>query len=81
MEHKYYVTATDKFMSGWGMASKRISKMVAICNDYKRACEIEEMWDKRNDLCRVNITPNKPYYRPSKYHTSWYDGETLSHIG
>lgn len=77
---KYYVTATDKFMSGWGFAEKRISKMVAVCKDYKTACEVESTWSSRSDLNRVNITPNKPYYTPSRYHVSWYDGDTLDLI-
>ncbi len=29
----YYVTATDKFMSGWGLAKGRTNKVVVICEN------------------------------------------------
>ena len=27
----YYVTATDKFMSGWGLAKGKTKKVIVIC--------------------------------------------------
>ena len=34
---KYYVTMTDKFMSGWGYAENKINKLIFICDNYKDA--------------------------------------------
>jgi len=37
----YYVTMTDKFMSGWGQAHGKINKMVVECDTYEEAAQIE----------------------------------------
>ena len=33
----YYVTATDKFMSGWGLAENKTNKVVVVCENWQEA--------------------------------------------
>ena len=73
MGTQYYVTATDKCMSGWGRSTGKISKMVCICESYNKADEISSKWEKRSDLKNVSIARTKPYYAPGRYDVSWYD--------
>lgn len=78
---KYYVTMTDKFMSGWGMAKDRTNKLIFICDDYEEAKRVAENAENRGDMTYINITTNKPYYNSKKYYAqektkdeyeSWY---------
>ena len=39
---KYYVTMTDKAMSGWGMAKNKTNKYVVICDTHEQAQIIEK---------------------------------------
>ena len=32
----YYVTMTDRFMTGWGEAKDKINKLVFVCHRYIR---------------------------------------------
>ena len=60
----YYVTMTDKFMSGWGMAKNLINKLILKCNNYDEAIKVEKYAQSRGDQKYINICSNKPnYYR------------------
>ena len=37
MDKKYYVSMTDSFLSGWGMAENKISKYIIICDNLEQA--------------------------------------------
>ena len=52
---KYWVTMTDKFMSGWGMAAGLINKYIIECDNYKDAETIERNAHKRSEMKHVNI--------------------------
>lgn len=67
----YYVTATDKFMSGWGLAENKINKVVVICSSLKEAREVQQALDTRKEMKYVNIRASKPYYN-NNYLISWY---------
>ncbi|MGL5134485.1 MAG: hypothetical protein ACRC78_18310 [Planktothrix sp.] len=67
--NKYYVTATDKFLSGWGLAKGKISKMVAVCDNWETAEDILARWNGRKYLKFVGIRSKKPYYPSANYHT------------
>ena len=67
----YYVTATDKFMSGWGLAEGKINKVVVVCNSIGEAEEVEEALHRRSEMKYINIRYSKPYYRGG-YVISWY---------
>jgi len=66
----YYVTMTDKFMSGWGRAHGKINKMVVECDTYEEAAQIERAARRRSEMRRVNIRTSKPYYGDHVL-TSW----------
>lgn len=57
---KYYVTMTDKFMSGWGMANGKKNKIIFICDNYVDALTVAENAKNRTDQKHVNICLTKP---------------------
>lgn len=76
-----YVTMTDKFLSGWGMADGKINKLIFECEDKKEAFVVMENAEAREDMKYINYSYKKPYYSPSKYYAqtktkeeyeSWY---------
>ena len=78
---KWYVTMTDKFMSGWGPAKGKINKLVFECESLSEARIVAENAERRGDQKNVNIRTSKPYYSPSTHFTqvktkeeypSWY---------
>lgn len=64
----WYVTMTDKFMSGWGPATGKINKLVFVCDSLEQAGIVEQNALNRSDQKYVNICSNKPYYNPNKYY-------------
>ena len=32
---KIYVSMTDKFLSGWGLANNKIDKLVIVCENFE----------------------------------------------
>lgn len=73
-EGMWFVTMTDKFLSGWGCAQNKTAKRVIICKDHQQAEEVYDRIIARQPRCQmiyVNVTPTLPYYSPSRYVTSW----------
>lgn len=62
-----YVTMTDKFMSGWGMAKDKINKLIFECETLEEANIVAENARSRSDMKNINICSKKPYYSPKKY--------------
>jgi hypothetical protein len=58
----YFVTMTDKFMSGWGLAEGKINKMIVRCDTLAQADRIQRNAKRRGEMRRVNICVNKPRY-------------------
>ena len=71
----YWVTMTDKFMSGWGMAKNKINKLVLSCNTYEEALIAERHAKNRDEMRYVNICVNKPRYNDRDYFVSWHGRE------
>lgn len=80
----YYVTMTDKFMSGWGKARGKINKLVFVCDSYEQAEVVARNAEKRSDQTHINITDRRPYYNKRTHYTQlktiadypkWYDPE------
>lgn len=67
----YYVTATDKFMSGWGLAENKTNKVVVVCENWQEAREVKEALHSRDEMKYINVRSNKPYYN-NNYVISWY---------
>lgn len=66
-----YVTATDKFMSGWGLANNKTNKVVVVCENWQEAREVEEALHRRSEMKYINVRSSKPYYN-NNYVISWY---------
>lgn len=75
--NKYYVTMTDRFMSGWGRAANAINKLIIECDTYEQAEQIERHAIDRDEMNYVNIRTTKPYYGAG-YYESW---KTYSDMG
>ena len=67
----YYVTATDKFMSGWGLAENKTNKVIVVCNSIEEAEEVEVALHRRSEMKYINVRSSKPYYN-NNYVISWY---------
>lgn len=68
---KFYVTMTDSFMSGWGMAEGKINKLVIECDNLQQAEEIENYAKKRNEMKHISISYDIPKYNSKRYYVSW----------
>ena len=66
-----YVTMTDKFMSGWGMAEGKINKLVIECENNAQAAKIAHCANNFPEMKYVNVRYTRPSYNSCKYLTSW----------
>ena len=71
MTKKWYVSCTDKFMSGWGKASGKINKLVFECDSWDQAKIVADNAEAREDQKHINIRSSKPYY-PQYSHCTQY---------
>jgi hypothetical protein len=78
MAEKYYVTMTDKFMSGWGSAQGKINKLVLTCDSYTEANIVKQNAENRSDMKYINICTKKPCYNQDHYLVSWHDKNDYS---
>ena len=69
----FYVTMTDKFMSGWGLAEGKTNKLVIECETLAEAEIVESNARRRSEMKHINITNRKPYYSPRRYYVSWHN--------
>ncbi len=76
----FYVTMTDKFLSGWGQAGGKTSKFVVCCETMQQAEVIERNARKREEMKYINITTRKPYYNNNKYITTFRNFSKLGKI-
>ena len=60
---EWYVSMTDRFMSGWGRAQGMTNTHVILCDDIHDADRIERRASEREEMERVTITRNKPRTR------------------
>lgn len=73
---KYYVTMTDKFLSGWGLAKNKISKIVIECDTLEEAQIVKENALNRSDMINVRICTRKPKYDEQHYVVAYETKET-----
>jgi len=71
-KQKYYVSMTDEFLSGWGMAKDKINKLVLECNGYQEALTVASNARHRSEMRDIEILNIKPIYDESKILTSWH---------
>ena len=55
LTHTTLITATDKFMSGWGQASQGLSKCAWACSNPVHADKIFDWVSNRSEMKYVNI--------------------------
>ena len=65
----FYVTMTDKILSGWGIAEGKINKLIFECETLEEARIVAENAKNRGDQKYININSKKPYYNNNKYYT------------
>jgi len=75
----FWVTMTDKFMSGWGGAANKTNKLIIACYTYQQAETIERNANKRSEMKYVNICSNKPRYG-NNVKESWKTWEDMGEI-
>lgn len=76
---KYYVTMTDKFMSGWGVADGKKNKLIIQCDTWQQAEQIERAAHDRSEMRYINICTKKPRYG-SNVVESWKTWDDLGPI-
>ena len=72
MTAKYYVTMTDRFMSGWGKADGKTNKLVISCHTWEEAETVARNASRRHEMKYVNITSHRPSYNPDRFCVSWH---------
>ena len=61
----YFVTMTDRFMSGWGAADGKTAKYVVECDTIEQARQIERVAKyHREEMCYVHIANKEPRFYP-----------------
>jgi hypothetical protein len=76
---KFWVTMTDKFMSGWGRAEGKTNKFIVACQTYEQAEIIARNAAKRSEMKYINICINKPRFGANVLE-SWKTFEQLGEI-
>ena len=75
----FYVTMTDKFMSGWGMARNKTNKLIIECQTIEQAEQIALVARYRDEMTYVNIRTTKPYYGANIFE-SWKNWDELGEV-
>src|SRR5690606_29534160 len=71
--HQYLITATDRFMSGWGEARGGLSKCAWACETAEEAAHVIKWVCRRGDMKYVKL--RRPWdrdWRPSAAHVHVY---------
>ncbi len=69
----FWVTMTDRCLSGWGMAKGKINKLVIECSSLEEAEIVAENGRQRSEMKYVNIVRKKPSYSSLRYYVSYKD--------
>jgi hypothetical protein len=68
----YYVTMTDRALSGWGLAAGKVNKLIIGCDTLSEAKIVADNAHSRSEMKYVHIVQNKPYRKPGQY-LSYHD--------
>jgi hypothetical protein len=79
MKTKFYVTMTDKYLSGWGVSENKTNKLIIECQTIEQAEQIERAAKSRSEMRYINIRTTKPYYGANVLETwkTWGDLGTV----
>jgi hypothetical protein len=70
--HNILITATDKFMSGWGQARDGLSKCAWACDTHEKADKILAWVQSREEMKYVNIHYRNEWRPRNAAHVSIY---------
>ena len=56
----FYVVSTDRFMSGWGHATRKINKCVVPCETMEQAESVKRYVESRSEQEDIQILDEKP---------------------
>ena len=70
---KYYVTMTDRFLSGWGNAAGKVEKYIIACDTMQQAITAAAIAKKRSEMRYISIRTTRPYYDKNAYHSTFVD--------
>jgi hypothetical protein len=73
----YYVTMTDKFMSGWGPSIGKTAKLVIECETWEEAITVRANAMDRK-MKRINICYHRPRYNAKRYQVITHDKSDYS---
>jgi len=73
---KYYVTMTDKALSGWGMAKNKINKLVFECVNTEEVDNVIKVAESKPEMKYINVSTRKPKYNQNRYYVSFKTRET-----
>lgn len=75
-DYAYFVTMTDRFLSGWGCADGKIAKRVYLCKTLEIAESLVNRIQNRKNtgMKYINICTSLPNYSTAKYTVS-YDNQ------
>jgi hypothetical protein len=77
-KYRYYVTMTDRALSGWGGAQGRTAKLVIGTDDYDEARQLASAAERRGEMKYVNINTTRPRYDSRRYQVSFRDSSDMS---
>lgn len=58
----FYVTCTNKFLSGWGVAKGKKAKYIYPCDTMQEARKVQRNLSLRKDNIYINICCRKPFF-------------------
>lgn len=73
-DNMYFVSMTDRFLSGWGHAEGKTAKRVVICDNYRQAQIIVDgirNCRDNNGMRHINIRSRLPRYDAGRYTVSY----------
>ena len=79
MTKKIYVTMTDSFMSGWGLARGKSNKLIIECETSEQVHTVYRNAVNRSEMKYVNIRNSKPRYGSNVFE-SWKTFDELGDI-
>lgn len=66
--NEWFVTMTDKFLTGWGCAKGKIAKRIVVCQTHADAIVLKDrLANPKYKMTYVNVVKDFPYYNPSRY--------------
>lgn len=76
----YYVSMTDRYMSGWGTAEGKASKFVVGCETYEQAQQIKRAAMKKEEMRYINIHTSRPHFSGMQFVVSFTPFSCLGEI-